>query len=372
MPNLTRTDQWAQSNPIAGVSGQSVNLFRLDFLDALLAQMESPRIAGMGIRITGTVVTDAAGGSGGREELFAGILSRLRVADRFGDIVDVDGYSLRLANYGLNPNSSLIHRALSNNANESFDILIPVPVVNPECAKRGDDFLMDARLLRGGQVQIDFASFVIGPAVANQITVSNVNAYLVCWLRDVPGGEVPSRLCLRQQAVIAAQQPFSLASNSRLAAAWYYAGAVAERAASITAFSAQNFSVRALNYPTVPLSAFYQWYQIDTGAWRAPASSATETSLDPVYRGVAVPLYMPDAEMSIFRLPIVDTFDFYTDGTVTTSNLPKLVTVTVEPRPDGQVTAGTFVGANGMTRGYGALQQSNPILASQLPIKQGA
>jgi hypothetical protein len=294
---------------------------QLGFLDPA-RRFAAPTIDHFLIHFNGLVNT---GTNGGPVRELPQLFTKIQISDPAGDRINLRGSSVRVMNqleYGEGYNDG-VNIAASQSA-AAVDFWLRIPFAPLKARRRADYRIPLFELVDGGQFILNFGSAsTLGLAQDfTAITSGTVEVYAEVFEERVR--ELKSRMCFIDYDVQSTD--YSYAVNGSLRSAVYYAGEVAENNASVLA--AQNFTSRTLNIPAYPLTLFKDKYKLESKPRIPDAKSAqagTSVTEDVFVGGYAVALFAPRSEQKIGAMPDMASLHFKTDGTVTTTNLPKLI-----------------------------------------------
>jgi hypothetical protein len=213
------------------------------------------------------------------------------------------------------------------------------------------------------------------------MTVVSANYYMLFMVVDEGAPEAKSRFVLRDQAITSADFAGYPIGGFLRTALWYN-GEVNESAG--TGWSAANYDSNTLGYIQQVDTDLRELFLRQHLAFRKDSGTITTASAivdeDPVVTKQVVPLVWPQLRQKITDLPQMPTLHVRTSGSITTSDLPKLITAVLEERNPtltarvfGRSDVGAAIGAAGMVKTANGtkkgVREFPPDLANVLPVK---
>lgn len=257
-------------------------------------------------------------------------------------------------------------------------VYMPLPIKPHKCRRDRDTTIPVRDFLDGGQV---FLTAGAATAQTTGLTVTAATYYLLIKVVDEGVAEAKSRFVLRDQA-IAVQDFAGYPIGGFLRGALWYNGEVNESAA--TPWASAKYDSNTLGFIQQQDTDLRELYLRESVTFRKDSGSIATASAvaseDGVDTGQIVPLVWPNQRQKISDYPQMPTLHVRTGGTITTSDLPKLITSVLEERNPtltarvfGRSDVGAQLGARGMVKTASGAKKPitdfPPDLANVLPVK---
>lgn len=288
----------------------------LQFMEPAISGMDNPMIRRLRARIGLNVDT---GSSGGPARQFAQSLARVLIQDGAGDRVNVKASSLRILNYAERTGTyrdGLNIAASQTAALQNYWLdLLPVQVINEQ--EDDDHGILVSDLLNGGQIYLTWG---IDTPFANYLTFNGgcfVELYADIWDATDTNGKVllPPRNVWTEEVVSLVDYRYKVGGINRWSI--YYAGDRGEDTKQ--GLSAQNLFSEDFKYQGYPLDYFQNTY-IDRAGQLARSGDCANTvpPEDPFCQVApqAVMFFGPESGQQISDLPVTETFQMRTDGSI--------------------------------------------------------
>lgn len=365
-----------RSNEITWAANETKTI-PLDFLDAAVSTMgPGARICDIALHVSLTGGTGGGGSDGAREQLYPRALSRINIKDLYGERVDLSGAALRVLNYAEIEGFSFsqVRDLGASSGSTTIKGVLHIPC-EPRFAARPQDYRMNVRALRAGEMSVTWSPAALGEVTANQITLTAGTLRVYVTVIEENDQEQKFRTLLKQLGITANEQTFQLGGMMRIRGLYQYIGEVGESDTTPDVWADQDIYSQTFAINGLPGAYFRDQYRLLAHPRRTASALAIDET-DPALVNSAIPLFQPSEYMGITEMPIVaGAFDWktsltYGSGTFAASNKPQMIVFAIADRTAGEQPCGDSDGVTKTADGRVAqLEQVPAELVRKLPMK---